>query len=146
MFLFYNFILVTLLKTNSAKLITLSETEISLSESWHHYKTYIHVIFHLFYCYGDGLIITSQVDLTDAPVALGHDLVGEVHGVRDKDHAEDGHHDVDRDVDVRTLLNDGVHDVRALEALLLVTFCDWNIICTQLRTFLKVWVKSATNN
>ena len=88
----------------------------------------------------------SQVDLADAPVGLGHDLIGEVHGVRDKDDAEDGHHDVDGDVDVRALLHDGVHDVRALETLLLVTFCDWNIICTQLRTFLKIWIKSATNN
>ena len=88
----------------------------------------------------------SQVDLTDAPVGLGHDLVGEVHGVRDKDDAEDGHHDVDGDVDVGTLLHDGVHDIRALESLLLITFCDWNIICTQLRTFLKVWIESATDN
>ena len=66
---------------------------------------------HSFYCYGNRLIIVSQVDLTDAPVGLGHDLVGEVHGVRDKDDAEDGHHDVDGDVDVGTLLHDGVHDI-----------------------------------
>ena len=101
---------------------------------------------HLFYCYGDGLIIVGQVDLTDAPVGLGHDLVGEVHGVRDQDNAEDGHHDVDGDVYVGALFHDGIHYVRALEGVLLDTFRDGNIICTQLRTFLKVWIKSATNN
>ena len=100
---------------------------------------------HLFYCYGDGLIIVSQVDLTDAPVGLGHDLVGEVHGVRHQDDAEDGHHNVDGDVDVGALLHDGVHYVRALEGVLLGILRDGNIICTQLRTFLKVWIKSATN-
>ena len=53
----------------------------------------------------------GQVDLTDAPISLGDYLVREVHGIRDKDDAEDCHHDVDGDVDVCALLDDGVHDV-----------------------------------
>ena len=71
----------------------------------------------------------GQVDLTDAPISLGDYLVREVHGIRDKDDAEDCHHDVDGDVDVRALLDDGVHDVRALKGLLR-TPRDRNIVCT----------------
>ena len=99
----------------------------------------------LFYCDGDRLIIVGEVDLTDAPVGLDDDLVGEVHGVGDKDDAQEGHHDVDGDVDVRALLDDGVHDVRALECLLW-TPRDGEIVCTQLGTVLKVRVQSSTNN
>ena len=99
----------------------------------------------LFYCDGDRLIIVGEVDLTDAPVSLGYNLVGEVHGVRHKYDAQDGHHDVDGDVDVRALLDDGVHDVGALDCLLW-TPRDGVIVSTQLGALLKIRIQSSANN
>ena len=87
----------------------------------------------------------GEVDLTDAPVGLGDNLVGEVHGVGDKDDAQDGHHDVDGDVDVRALLDDCVHDVGALDCLLR-TPRDRVIVSTQLGTLPKIRIQSSTNN